>query len=492
MPVKLSQANLGQLPANVARPAYDRSSLTAGIVHFGVGNFHRSHQAVYLDELFNSGVGHDWAIVGAGVFDGEKVGRTKLADQDWLTTVVEQDSGHMSARVTSVMVDFLMPGDAAAIIERLADPAIRIVSLTITEGGYFIDPASGAFNPTHPDIVTDAQAIATPKTVFGIILAGLMRRRDDGIVPFTVMSCDNIPGNGHVTSDAMVGLARLVDETLADWVSEHVAFPNSMVDRITPATTDRERSILSSDFGVEDNWPVFCEPFKQWVMEDHFTDGRPALEKVGVQFVHEVAPFELMKIRILNGGHATIAYPAGLMDIHFVHEAMEHPLVRAFLAKLEREEIIPTVPPVPGVVLEEYCQLIEQRFSNPKIGDTVRRLCLDGSNRQPKFIIPTIADRLKAGAGISGLALETALWCRYCFGTTDSGAVIEANDPNWDRLQATAKTAKDAPQTWLAMEDIYGEVGKSPVFAAAFAHNLEALWQLGAKETLTRYLGDSL
>ncbi|WP_395448540.1 mannitol dehydrogenase family protein [Aminobacter sp. UC22_36] len=492
MTVKLSLATLPNLPAKVARPHYDRASLKAGIVHFGVGNFHRSHQAVYLDELFNAGVGHDWAIVGAGVFDGEKVGRARLAEQDWLTTVVEQDSGHIGARVTSVMVDFLLPGDGAAIIERLADPAIRVVSLTITEGGYFIDPASGLFNPTHPDIVADAQAIATPRTVFGIILAGLIRRRQDGIVPFTVMSCDNIPGNGHVTSDAMVGLARLVDEPLADWVRENVAFPNSMVDRITPATTDRERAILASEFGVEDNWPVFCEPFKQWVMEDHFTDGRPALEKVGVQFVHDVAPFELMKIRILNGGHATIAYPAGLMDIHFVHEAMENPLVRAFLAKLEREEIMPTVPSVPGVVLEEYCQLIERRFANPKIGDTVQRLCLDGSNRQPKFIIPTISDRLKAGAGITGLALESALWCRYCFGTTDSGAIIEPNDPNWDRLQAAAKTAKDTPESWLAMEDIYGDVGKSAPFATAFGDSLDMLWQLGTRETLTRYLGDRL
>jgi mannitol 2-dehydrogenase len=398
----------------------------------------------------------------------------------------------MSARVTSVMVDFMTPGDAATIIERLADPAIRIVSLTITEGGYFIDPASGLFNPTHPGIVADAQNIAAPKTVFGIILAGLRRRRQDGIVPFTVMSCDNIPHNGGVTADAVIGLARLADESLADWVRDNVAFPNSMVDRITPATTDRERGILASDFGVEDSWPVFCEPFKQWVMEDRFTDGRPALEKVGVQFVDDVAPFELMKIRILNGGHATIAYPAGLMDIHFVHEAMENPLVRAFLAKLERDEIMPTVPPVPGVVLEEYCQLIERRFSNPKIGDTVRRLCLDGSNRQPKFIVPTISDRLKTGAGISGLALESALWCRYCFGVTESGAIIEPNDPSWDRLQRTAQAAKNAPATWLAMEDIYGDVGKSAAFAAAFGDSLDMLWQLGTQETLTRYLGDRL
>ena len=194
----------------------------------------------------------------------------------------------MQARVTGVMIDFLMPGDAGAIIAQLADPAIRIVSLTITEGGYFIDPASGVFNPTHPDIVADAQNIAAPKTVFGIILAGLIRRRADGVVPFTVMSCDNIPHNGHVTSDGVVGLARLIDEDLANWVSEKVSFPNGMVDRITPATSDRERDLLNSEFGVEDNWPVFCEPFRQWVLEDKFTAGRPSLEKVGVQFVKDV------------------------------------------------------------------------------------------------------------------------------------------------------------------------------------------------------------
>lgn len=492
MTTKLSLSNLASLPANVARPRYDRSALKAGIVHFGVGNFHRAHQAVYLDDLFGLGLGHDWALVGAGVFDGEKAGREKLKEQDWLTTVVEQDEGHMSARVTGSMIDFVTPGDAAAIIERLADPAIKIVSLTITEGGYFIDPASGVFNPTHPDILADAQNPAAPKTVFGIILAGLMRRRDDGIVPFTVMSCDNIPHNGRVTSDGVVGLARLIDEDLADWVGEHVAFPNSMVDRITPATSERERAILAKEFGVEDNWPVFCEPFRQWVLEDRFTDGRPPLEKVGVQFVPDVSPYELMKIRILNGGHAAIAYPAGLMDIHFVHEAMQEPLVRGFLDKTEHDEIIPTVPPVPDTSLEDYYQLIDKRFSNPKIGDTVRRLCLDGSNRQPKFIIPTIADRLKAGKGIAGLALESALWCRYCFGTTDSGAVIEPNDPSWDRLQATAKAAKDAPAAWLAMEDIYGDVGRAPVFAEAFAHALNALWADGARATLTRYLAGTL
>lgn len=488
MTTKLSLSNLSSLPAAVGRPRYDRASLSPGILHFGVGNFHRAHQAVYLDDLFNTGAGHDWGIVGAGVFEAERAGRGKLAGQDWLTTVVEQDEQGRSARVTGAMIDFVEPADTSATIARLADPRIRIVSLTITEGGYFIDPASGRFDPAHPGIVADAQDVANPKTVFGLILAGLLRRRQDGIAPFTVMSCDNIPHNGRVTADGVIGLARLIDEELADWVGEHVAFPNAMVDRITPATTDRERAILADEFGVDDAWPVFCEPFRQWVLEDRFTNGRPALEQVGVQFVKDVSPYELMKIRILNGGHAAIAYPAGLMDIHFVHEAMQEPLVRGFLEKLEREEIIPTVPPVPDTSLEDYFRLIDHRFSNPRIGDTVRRLCLDGSNRQPKFIIPTIADRLKAGQGIAGLALESALWCRYCFGTTDSGAMIEPNDPNWDRMQGTSRAAKDDPAAWLAMDDIYGDVGRSSVFADAFSAALKALWAEGARAVLGRYL----
>ena len=488
MSVKLSAAALSDLPAKVPAPRYNRSDLKAGILHFGVGNFHRAHQAVYLDDLFATGADHDWAIIGAGVLPSEAVMHEKLAAQDWLTTVVEQDTGHMEARVTGAMIDFIAPGDTVRILAALADPAIRIVSLTITEGGYFIDASTGKFNPKHPAILADAASPDAPKTVFGLILAGLKQCRDAGTVPFTVMSCDNIPHNGHVTRDAVAGLAELFDAGLAAWVRENVAFPNGMVDRITPATSDRERSLLRDDFGVEDNWPVFCEPFKQWVLEDKFTAGRPALENVGVQFVPDVAPFELMKIRILNGGHATIAYPAGLLDIHFVDEGMAEPLVKRFLDKVERDEIIPTVPPVPGVVLDEYYELIVRRFSNPKIGDTIRRLCLDGSNRQPKFIVPTITDRLKAGASVDGLALESALWCRYCEGTTDSGAVTEPNDPSWERLQETARAAKSDPSAWLAMSDIYGDVAKSEVFAAAFAKSLKALWADGTRATVERYL----
>ncbi|MDO1584302.1 mannitol dehydrogenase family protein [Rhizobium oryzicola] len=491
MTVKLSLSTLSDAAKTATIPAYDPQKLSGGIVHFGVGNFHRAHQAIYLDDLFNTGADHDWAIIGAGILPSDQAMRDKLAAQDFLTTVVEQDNNKTAARVTAPMVDILPVGDASAIIAALADPKIRIVSMTITEGGYFID-AEGHFNPNHPAIQADAASPDQPKTVFGLILAGLKARRDKEIQPFTVMSCDNIPGNGHVTENTVCGLAKLSDPAFAAWVHENVAFPNSMVDRITPATGKREIDLLATEFGIDDNWPVFCEEFKQWVMEDKFPAGRPALEKVGVQFVPDVAPYELMKIRILNGGHAAIAYPAALLDIHFVHEAMEHPLIRAFLAKLEKEEIIPIVPPVPNTSLEDYYQLIERRFLNPKIGDTIPRLAQDGSNRQPKFILPSTVDRLRQGQDIKGLSLVSALWCRYFAGTSDSGKPITFNDASAEKLHAAALQAKDDPAAFLGFDEIFGAVSGSQHFRDRFAHALQTLWREGTARTLQLYLDDAL
>lgn len=493
MTIKLCSENLHRVAATAAIPKYDRAALTRGIVHFGVGNFHRAHQAMYLDALFNTGVDHDWAIVGAGVMPSDMQMRQMLKAQNYLSTLVEQSAQRSSATVTGAMIDFLAPGDPAVVIAALADPAIRIVSLTVTEGGYFIDPASGVFDPGHTAMVADGADPQHPQTVFGLLVAGLKARRAAGIAPFTVMSCDNVPHNGVVARNAVTGLARLSDPNLATWIEAEVTFPNGMVDRITPATGDRERELLAQDFGIEDAWPVFCEDFTQWVLEDKFVNGRPALEAVGVQFVPDVTPYEHMKIRILNGGHALIAYAAGLLGVEFAHQAMTHPLVLAFLEKVEREEIIPVIPPVPDTDLNEYFTLIKQRFANPKIGDTVRRLCLDGSNRQPKFIIPSIADRLRAGGDVTGLALASALWCRYCFGTLEDGQMIEPNDPNWSRLVAKAQAARDDPMAWLAMDDIYGEVGRSEVFRQRFAAALNALWSDGVQAVLTRYLdGEAL
>ncbi|MBC2885207.1 mannitol dehydrogenase family protein [Ochrobactrum sp. CM-21-5] len=487
---RLSRATLQSFD-KVHKPGYDPAGLKPGIVHFGVGNFHRAHQAVYLDDLFGMGEGHDWALVGAGVRNSDDAMRDILKTQDWLTTVVEQEADHASARVTASMVDYVTistDDGRKALMNYLTAPETRIVSMTITEGGYYIDPASQAFDHAHPDIVADGSYPDQPKTVFGLIVQALKLRKAKDIKPFTVMSCDNIPGNGHVAEDAVTGVAALSDPEFASWISANVAFPNSMVDRITPATGNREREIAAKDFGVADGWPVFCEVFRQWVVEDNFPTGRPALEKVGVTFTDQVAAYELMKIRILNGGHAAIAYPGGLLDIHFVHEAMEHPLIRRYLEKLTKEEIIPEVPPVPDTDLEDYRILIDKRFANPSIGDTIRRLCLDGSNRQPKFILPTASDRVSEGKSVTGLALVSAFWCRYCYGTTDSGAMIEPNDPSWERLTKQAALARSNPAAWLSMDDIFGVLASDTVYVATFSSALLRIWEDGTAKTLERYL----
>ncbi|WP_425104673.1 mannitol dehydrogenase family protein [Ancylobacter sp.] len=474
-------------PPALALPAYDRARLTAGIVHIGLGNFHRAHQAVYLDDLFALGEGHDWAIIGAGVRPADAAMREALKAQDCLSTVIELDPTGRRARRIGAMIDFLpVERGNGALIAAMAKPDIRIVSLTVTEGGYFMDSA-GQLDTGAPDIQADAASPDAPETAFGAILAALKRRRAAGVPPFTVMSCDNLPGNGHVTQQVVVGLARLSDPDFADWVEAHVAFPNGMVDRITPATGARERAMAAA-FGLDDPVPVTCEPFRQWVLEDHFPAGRPALEKVGVVFTEHVHAYEAMKIRILNGGHAIIAYPGGLMDVDLVHEAMEQPLISAFLDKVEREEIIPIVPPVPDTDLGGYYAVIRERFANPEVADTVRRLCLDGSNRQPKFIVPSIRDNRAAGRLPPGLILESALWCRYCAGTSDSGTVIAPNDPNWAELTARAQRAKDDPAVWFAMSEVYGDLGSDPEVVVAFAQALRALWAKGARAVLADYL----
>ena len=472
----------------VTLPPYDRAALTPGIVHIGLGNFHRAHMAVYLDDLFGLGLDHDWAILGAGVRAGYAAMRTAMLAQDCLSTVIELDPSGRRARRVGSMIGFVPVEPAnTALIAAMSDPAIRIVSLTVTEGGYYVDAATGKFDPRAADILADAADPSRPGTAFGAILAALRLRKAAGVAPFTVMSCDNLPGNGHVTQAAVVGLARLSDPIFAAWVAANVAFPGGMVDRITPATGPRERA-MAADFGLTDPVPVTCEPFRQWVLEDNFPMGRPAFEKVGVTFTPDVHAYEAMKIRILNGGHAIIAYPGGLKGHEYVHEDMQDPTIRAFLDAVETREILPIVPPVPGQDLNDYKTLIIERFSNPEVADTVRRLCLDGSNRQPKFIIPSIRDVLAAGGNADGLTLLSAMWCRYCYGTDENGTLIAPNDPNWDTLQACAIAAKNNPAVWIAMTDIYGDLAQNPTFASGFDTALRYLWANGAEAAMKRYI----
>ena len=474
---------------SVQSPAYDRTELRPGIVHIGLGNFHRAHMAVYLDDLFALGLDQDWAIIGAGVRPADAQMRDALLAQDCLSTVIELDPQGKTARRIGAMIDFLpVEPTNGTLIKAMTRPEIRIVSLTVTEGGYFVNPATGVFDPDAPEIVADANDPAYPTTAFGAIVAALKQRKSARVKPFTVMSCDNLPGNGNVAKAAVVGLARLSDPALAEWIEQNVAFPNGMVDRITPATGPRERTMAAA-FGLSDDpVPVTCEPFRQWVLEDHFSAGRPAWDKVVVTFTDHVHAFETMKIRILNGGHAIIAYPGGIKGIEFVHEAMANTTIRAFLDKIETTEILPIVPPVPGQDLHDYKALILDRFSNPEVADTERRLCLDGSNRQPKFILPSILDNLARGSMPRGLILSSAMWCRYCYGVDENGQDIAPNDPNWDALQTAARQAKSDPVAWLKQRAIYGDLIKNRPFVAAFSDALNAVWSQGADGAMRDYL----
>ncbi|MEP3332065.1 mannitol dehydrogenase family protein [Sedimentitalea sp.] len=486
--IPLSTETLDAMPDGVRVPSYDRKSLTAGIVHIGLGNFHRAHQAWYLHRLFDLGLCHDWAILGAGVRPNDAASRERLIAQDCLTTLIELDPTGMSAEICGSMIDYLPVEDGnGALIKAMTDPAIRIVALTVTEGGYYIDAVTGAFDAKHPDIVHDADNPETPKTAFGAMVAALRQRRASDAGPFTGQSCDNLQGNGAILRQAVVGLARLSDPDLADWIDTNCSFPNAMVDCIVPATGPKELELVKR-FGIADNAPVTHENFRQWVIEDDFCNGRPDWDKTGATFSNRVHDFETMKLRILNGGHQVIAIPGEILGIDSIAATMGNPAIRGLLRKVMTEEVAQHVAPVPGFTALEYLDLVDRRFSNPEIADTTRRVAFDGSSRQTGFIIPSIRDGLNAGASVVGLALVSALWARYCQGVREDGSTVEANDPNWDALHQTAKTAKDRPLAWLEMKQYYGDLASNKPFADAFERWLTMLNTDGAEATINAYL----
>lgn len=486
--MKISTDTLAALAKKVAVPTYDRSAVKPGILHIGVGNFHRAHQAVYANDLLNLGHDPSWGICGAGVRPNDSAMRARLEGQDWMSTVVETDADGLSASVIGSMVDFLpVTTGHGPIVDAITNPVTKIISLTVTEGGYYIDPATGVFDAGHSDITHDARLPEKPITVFGAIVAGLGRRRALD-APVTVMSCDNLPGNGDVTRNAVLGLARAANPALADWIEAHVTFPNGMVDRITPATSEREITALRDNFGIEDSAPVFCEPFRQWVLEDAFAAGRPNWEAAGVTVTNNVHDYEAMKIRVLNGGHAIIAYAGGLAGIEYVHDAMANPVIDSFLRMVEARDVLPHVKPVGTLSPGQYLDQTIGRFRNPGVADTITRLCLDGSNRQPKFILPSVRDSLSAGQDAKGLAMVSALWCRYCLGQTDAGAKIAPNDPNWNALQAAAQRTQTDPFAWLDQQEIYGDLRESKAFCDAFASAHNEIKRAGAIGALEEYL----
>ncbi len=492
-PVPLGAATLPGLLGRpgLQVPSYDRAKVRTGIVHFGVGGFHRAHQAMYVDRLLADGPeAAEWGVCGVGLRPADRAMRDALVPQDGLYTLtLKHADGAVETSVIGAIVDYLYaPDDPEAVLERLAHPETRVVSLTITEGGYNFAAATGEFDASAPDVAADLLPGAVPVTVFGYVVEALRRRRDRDLPPFTVMSCDNIEGNGTMAHRTFLAFARLADPALADWIDAHVRFPNSMVDRITPATPPGMRAEVAERTGVDDRWPVVAEPFTQWVLEDDFAAGRPPLETVGVQVVPDVAPYELMKLRLLNAGHQTLCYFGHLLGHRLVHDAAADPDIRELLRRYMTDEGRPTLRPVPGVDLDEYVDTLLERFSNPAIADTVARLCQDSSDRIPKWLLPVIRERLAAGESAPLAAAVVAAWTRYDEGEDEQGAPIDVVDPRAVELVSLARRSRTEPLAFVSDPALFGDLAQHEGFTGPYLAALGSLRARGARATLRELL----
>ena len=487
-PLPLNENNLESIQSAVLKPNYIRSNLSAGILHIGVGNFHRAHLSWYLHRLMQKDLAKDWAIIGSGITQYDVKMREGLQVQDFLTTLIELDpEGNQSCEVVGPMIGYVpVERNNQKLIIAMSDSNIRIVSLTVTEGGYFLDK-NGDFNLKHPDIIHDINNPDIPKTVFGVIVSALKNRKKNNIGPFTGLSCDNLMQNGNKLKQAIIGIAKEQDLELSEWINQNCTFPNAMVDCIVPRTGEIEIDIVRN-LGIEDLAPVSHEDFRQWVIEDKFCNGRPPWEKVGVQFSDNVHGYEDQKIRILNGGHQILANAAELLNIETVRDAMKNKMILSLLEKIEKDEIIPHIKPVPGYTPLEYYELIASRFSNPSIQDTTRRVAFDGSSRHAGFLVPSIKDGIKHNISIIGLSLAEALWARMCEGTREDGSIIEPNDPHWEKLNACAKKSKENPLKWLEQLEIYGDTSKDDKFRDYFSKWLKKIYEEGVENTLNEYL----
>ncbi|QXI08837.1 mannitol dehydrogenase family protein [Pseudomonas tensinigenes] len=489
--MKLNQQNLHRLASEVQLPAYSLNDTRQGIAHIGVGGFHRAHQAYYTDALMNTGEALDWAICGVGLRAEDRRARSDLKEQDYLFTLFELGDGDdTEVRVIGAIRDMLLAeDDAQALIDKLADPQIRIVSLTITEGGYCIDDSNGEFMAHLPQIQHDLAHPDAPKTVFGFLCAALEKRRAAGIQAFTVMSCDNLPHNGAVTRKALLAFATLRNSNLCSWIDANVSFPNAMVDRITPMTSTAHRLQLADKHGVDDAWPVVCEPFVQWVLEDKFVNGRPAWEKVGVQFTDDVSPYEEMKIKLLNGSHLALTYLGFLKGYRFVHETMNDPLFVRYMRAYMYLDVTPQLAPVPGIDLTDYKNTLVARFSNQAIADQLERVCSDGSSKFPKFTIPTINRLIADGQETKRAALVVAAWALYLKGVDENGDTYSIPDPRAAFCQALVADDALITQRLLAVEEIFGTaIPRSAEFVAAFEWCCNSLREEGVTRTLQRIL----
>jgi fructuronate reductase len=488
---RLNQDSLADLPEDVRRPAYDRRAIKTGIVHLGVGAFHRAHQAVYTDDAL--GKDPHWGIVAASLRSPDTY--DALAPQDGLYTLaVRSQAGEALRVVGSIQRVIVAPREVEQLLEAMSAPQTRIVTLTVTEKGYCHDPATGALNEAHPDIVHDLEFHRTPKSAPGFIVEALRRRRAAGVPPFTVLTCDNLPSNGRTVKRVLTRFAELVDPALGRFVADEVSCPSTMVDRIVPATSDQDRDRIGEALGLTDAWPVVTEPFTQWVIEDRFPQGRPAWEASGAEFVEDVEPYEHMKLRLLNGSHSTLAYLGYLSGYETVADTMADPAFVRLIEGLMDEEVTPTLHMPPGADLAAYKRALIERFRNPALKHRTWQIAMDGSQKLPQRLLGTVRDRLREGAGISRLSLGVAAWMRYVTGIDEKGAPIDVRDPMAARLREIADGAGGSPEklaeNLFAVREIFGDdLPKDARFTGAVTENLKRLYEKGAKRSVAEFEG---
>ena len=501
-PLKLNSKNLSEITAAATAsgvapieiPTFPRgNAVKEGIVHIGVGGFHRAHLAVYVNQLMEKHGVTDYAICGVGLQPFDAAMRDALGSQDHLYTIVERSAQGSVAKVMGSINSYLFaPDNREAVIAKMAHPDTHIVSLTITESGYYYNENTHELQSEDPDIQHDLDPANEPKTTFGFLYHSMARRHQKGLNPFTVVSCDNMQGNGAITRRMLVSFARLRDPKLAEWIDTNGHFPNAMVDRITPQTSAADKVGLAKDFGIEDSWPIVTEPFMQWVIEDHFCDGRPPFEKVGVQIVknlQNVEEFEKHKLRLLNGSHAIIAYGGQLAGYKYVHEVMENPLFRKFVWQMMQEEVKPTLPEISGHNTDKYCETLVERFSNPPIMDQLPRICGGGTGKIPQFIMPTIAEAIWATGPLRRLCFTAAAWFHYINGVDDNGKKFEVQDPMLEEIQTKARAGGTNPMELLSIKSLFGDDLRSDKrFLDTITTALEEISRDGVIKSLPKYV----
>ncbi|WOJ32355.1 mannitol dehydrogenase family protein [Citrobacter koseri] len=474
------------LPEGVLTPRYARQQLQTRIVHFGFGAFHRAHQALLTDRVLNA-QGGDWGICEISLFSGDRL-MSQLREQNHLYTVLEKGANGNQAIIVGAVKECLNAklDSLAAIIEKFCEPQVAIVSLTITEKGYCIDPATGSLDVSNPRIIHDMQHPTEPHSAPGILVEALHRRRERGLSPFTVLSCDNIPDNGHVVKNAVLGMAEKRAAELAAWIQQHVSFPGTMVDRIVPAATEESLDEITRELGVADPCAISCEPFIQWVIEDNFVAGRPQWEVAGVQMVDDVLPWEQMKLRMLNGSHSFLAYLGYLAGFQHISDCMQDSAFREAAYRLMMNEQAPTLR-ITNVDLSRYAASLIERFANPALKHRTWQIAMDGSQKLPQRMLEGIREHLARGSDWPLLALGVAGWMRYVSGVDDAGATIDIRDPLSEKIRLLVESSSDAERVsaLLSLQEVFGtDLVKNPLFVQAIEQAWRRIAQHGAHQAV--------